>query len=174
MMAKTKEIFLIDSAALITPYNSYYSFDLTPRFWQKILEKIENQEIVILDLVREEVSKGQDRLRDWILNINRELILDRRNELVLSNYVKILEYLQTSELYKEKALTEWSQNHIADPWLIAAALSFDFTVITLETRNNGLQGPNKVSKAKIPDVCDAFNVPCRDLFYMMRALSFTL
>lgn len=173
-MTHQRETFLIDSNALITPYKLYYPFDFARRFWDQLFEKIERKEVILLDLIMDELLKGEDDLSDWISGIDPSFILDRREAGILGKYGEVLSHLQTSGLYQEKALTSWSKSHVADPWLIATAHTYGYTVITLEKPNGGLQGPNKVGSAKIPDVCEVFNVPCKDLFYMMRALSFSM
>lgn len=173
-MMSVKEKFLIDSNSLITPYKMYYPFDFARKFWDQLYEKIENREVVMLDLVKQELVKGDDDLSKWVSSIDNELILDRRDPNILSNYGEVLAHLQGSGLYQEKALAAWSQAHIADPWLIATARTYGFTIITLEKSNGGLKAQNKVGSAKIPDVCNAFDVQCKDLFYMMRALSFMM
>ena len=173
-MTQRKEVFLIDSNALITPYQLYYPFDFAQSFWDHLFENIERKEVILLDLVVEELLKGEDRLSEWVLRIDPSLILDRRDADIIEKYSEVLTHIQASGIYMEKALALWSQAHIADPWLIASASAFGYTVITLEKPNGGLKGPNKVGSAKIPDVCNALHVPCRDLFYMMRVLSFRM
>ena len=173
-MICTDEKFLIDSNLLITPYKLYYPFDFAMRFWDQLHERIENKRIIILDLVKQELLKGDDDLSRWVATINNDLILDRREPKILTNYTEVLEYLHSSGLYQDKALSAWSQAHIADPWLIAAARTYGFTVVTLEKPHGGLRSKNKAGSAKIPDVCKEFDVQCKDLFYMMRALAFMM
>lgn len=173
-MMHSNEVFLIDSNALITPYKLYYPFDFAERFWDQVLDRIIQQDIILLDLVRDELLKGGDELSEWVAKIENALILDRRKSTILTTYGKVLSYLQTSGLYQEKALAAWSQAQVADPWLISTAHTFGYTVITLEKSNGGLNSSHKVGVAKIPDICNAFDVPCKDLFYMMRALSFKM
>ena len=151
-MTQSKEIFLIDSNSLITPYKFYYPFDFAKRFWDQLSDKIESQEIIILDLVRDELLKGGDDLSEWVARIDNSFILDRREAAILAKYGEVLSHLQTSGLYQEKALAAWSQAHIADPWLIATACIYGHTVITLEKPHGGLRGSQKVGTAKIPDV----------------------
>src|SRR5215475_10745318 len=63
---------------------------------------------------------------------------------------KILNYIQSSGLYKEKALNEWSKLDIADPWLIATAYVYNLTIITFEKANGDFDINHKSSKCKIP------------------------
>lgn len=173
-MITIKEKFLIDSNSLITPYKMYYPFDFARKFWDQLFEKIKNQDVFLLDLVKEELIIGDDDLSKWVASIDSQLIIDRRDPRILVNYSDVLAHLQTSGLYQEKALATWSQAHIADPWLIATARTYGLTVITLEKPKGGLNVQNKVGSAKIPDVCNVFDVQCKDLFYMMRSLSFMM
>ena len=56
-----KELFLIDANSLITPYLTFYSFDLAKTFWNQMEWHIQNGNIAILDLVKLEVLKGKDK-----------------------------------------------------------------------------------------------------------------
>ena len=62
--------YVIDSNALITPYNRYYPFDLAPKFWEKLKGTVDSGYLCIIDLVRNEVVKGKDELSDWIKSID--------------------------------------------------------------------------------------------------------
>jgi hypothetical protein len=53
---QNKEVFIIDSNALITPYKFYYSFEIAPQFWDTIAKHITLKNIVILDKVFYEIS----------------------------------------------------------------------------------------------------------------------
>ena len=55
---------------------------------------------------------------------------------------------------------------IADPWLIAAAKAYDYTIITLEASAGPITTSS--SKPKIPTVGAALGVRCENLFYFMR------
>lgn len=173
-MIKSKNAFLIDSNSLITPYRSYYPFDFAGTFWKQLMVSIVNGEVVLLDLVGAEISKGEDDLSKWVNSVDRRLILSRNSSAMLSHYADVLKYIQTSGLYTGQALNRWASGGVADPWLIAAAKSYSYTLVTLERPNSGLNPLNKSGSAKIPDVCNALHVDCCDLFRMMRALSFKL
>lgn len=76
--------------------------------------------IILLDMVKAELIKGDDDLSLWIKEFDRNLILSHSKKPILNIYAQVLNYVQTL----------------------------------------------------IPDVAKVFNVECRDLFYMMRELSF--
>ena len=174
-MVRSSETFLIDANALITPYRFYYAFDLAPSFWEKLASEFKNNRIVLLDKVKDELLKGEDDLTYWIKS-NEEIIsvCDYKTESVIANYQSVLQYLQTSGLYKESALAAWGPANIADPWLIAAAKANGYTVVTLEAPSGGLspKAPNRI--AKIPDVAKALGVKTSSLFEMMRTLGIVL
>jgi hypothetical protein len=50
----------------------------------------------------------------------------------------------------------------ADPWIIASAIVLKATVVSQETATGA--GSKKI---KIPNVCDAFGVPCIDMLTML-------
>ncbi len=169
-----EEIFLIDANSLIAPHSSYYPFDFAPGFWEQIENHIRSGRIAILDMVKNEILQGKDRLKEWIESIEIGKLIDRREADILSSYSAVLQYVQGNPCYKSAALSEWSRNTVADPWLISAAKAYGYTLITFEVPNGGLNRRNPSKNAKIPDVAGEFGVKTENLFYMMRELKFTL
>ncbi len=49
-----KEKFLLDTNTFITPYKSYYPFDLAPSFWKQLLPKLSSGNVSVLDIVQAE------------------------------------------------------------------------------------------------------------------------
>lgn len=174
-MVNTAETFLVDANALMTPYRQYYAFDIAPSFWDKLADAFENNQIILLDKVKDEVLKGNDDLTKWIKNNNEIInVCNYKTQSVISNYQRVLQYIQTCGLYKENAIAAWAPANIADAWLIAAAMSNNYTIVTLEAPSGGLnkKTPNKV--AKIPDVAKALGVKTISLFEMMREIGIIL
>jgi len=171
-----KELFLIDSNILITPQEQYYPFDLAPNFWAQMAEKIEDGSIVILDMVKDEilVSKEKDDLTNWFESLEIGYFVDHKQPAILNKYSEVLQSIQDNPCYKEKALQAWTPGKVADPWLIATASVFGFTIITIEKRANRLSQHDPSGKPKIPNVASDFEVPVEDLFYMMRKLQIKL
>ncbi len=174
MMRRTNRTFLIDTNSILTPYKTYYPFDFAEKFWTQLQEKIENGNIVIMDIVRDELRKGNDELTDWINGFDRDLILFRNNQSILSEYGNVINYINQESCYSEKALMSWSDASIADAWLIAASVVYGYTIVTFEKPNGNLNSINPSKNAKIPDVAQRFNVECCDIFYMMRELKIIL
>ena len=166
MMAED-EIFLIDSNALIAPYQQYYPFDLVPGFWGQVKEGIESGRIIIAGKVFDEVMAGSDELSSWIMQFKGKKF-DHRDKDIATAVGKILDFLRNSSRYNNDAVLAWSDIKIADPWLIAIAMIHNYTAVTLEKTSNSPRKP------RIPDICDHFGVKHCDLFQMMRALKFSL
>lgn len=173
-MSTNQAPFLIDANSLITPFQSYYPFDWAPNFWQSMENAILSGHVKLLDVVRDEILRGDDELKTWVQHFDDTAIMSRQNHDIINMYSDVLGHIQTCGFYKSNALTEWSYDNVADGWLIAAAGNGGYTVVTFETPNNNLNSRYPSKTAKIPNVCDHFSIRYVTLFDMMRALDFKL
>ena len=98
-------------------------------------------------------------------------IMDRRDQSIMLKYSEVLNYLQCSPLYNDKALRSWSDVNVADPWLIAAAAAKGYTIITFEQSAGKISEKNPSGRPKIPDIAKVFEVKCEDLYYFMRKMN---
>lgn len=170
----SNQIFLIDANVLITPYINYYPFDIAPSFWEQLEQHIASGHIAILDLVRNEVMQGNDKLSTWMGKLQIATLYDHKQKDIIEVYSQILQYIQNSPNYKPSALAEWSKDNVADAWLIATAATFGCTLITLELPSGGLDSKNPSKNPKIPDVASKFGVKTGNLLDMMRNLGLAL
>lgn len=154
----------------MTPYRQYYAFDLIPTYWEKLAMCTNSGRLVLLDMVKAEIDKGKDDLADWINRQSGFVICNHISSEVIGQYQKVLQYIQKCGLYKEQALQTWADGEVADPWLIAAAAVYGYTIITAEVPSGGLSIMNPNKNAKIPDVAKEFGVKTDNLYYMMRQL----
>lgn len=173
-MIGNSEKFLVDANSFITPYKNYYPFDFAPLFWEQLVLDENRKHIYLLDLVNNEITRGEDDLSNWIDVSPNFNIISSCNESVISSYAEVMNYINESEYYNENALNKWASENVADPWLIACALVGGYTIITLENSSGSLNKNTPSRNPKIPDVASHFNVKCENLFYMMRALNFRL
>lgn len=167
------EIFIIDANIILQPYNSFYSSKIAPGFWDKIKKHIVDRKIIIIDLVREELKKGDEELKSWINDQEIEIV-SHEDSFFFSKYREIIQYIQNNPCYTESALHEWSRLDVADPWLIAVAAVKGYTLITFEKGNSNLNKNYPSKNPKNPDVACEFEVETKDLFYMMEKLGITL
>ncbi|WP_245529837.1 DUF4411 family protein [Centipeda periodontii] len=168
------EKYLIDANSLIRPARAYYPFDFAPSFWQQLRPKISLDKIAVLDKVRDEVLKGTDELSAWISDLPNECILSTQDMQILQKYRDVLSFIQQSDKYSEAALRRWSQLDIADPWLIAAAKVYGYTLLSFEQSAGTIPEGSRSKNPKLPDVARHFQVPYTSLFDMMRNESFIL
>ena len=166
-----EEKFLIDANSFMTPYQKYYPFDLTPGFWQQLKIALLNDSVTVLDVVKAEILRGDDELTYWISEMSELKIMDRRDQSIMLKYSEVLNYLQCSPLYNDKALRSWSDVNVADPWLIAAAAAKGYTIITFEQSAGKISEKNPSGRPKIPDIAKVFEVKCEDLYYFMRKMN---
>lgn len=168
--------YLIDSNSLISPYRTFYQFDLVPSFWTWF-KKTYDDSIFLVDKVRDELchtnkEASKDDLQKWVENncLTKDKIIHPNSETrVLEEYGAILAYIEGSSLYKESSYDEWADFKKADPWLIAIAKAYGYTIVTMEEKNLNLNPKNPTKKEpRIPDVCNALNVECINLFDLMR------
>lgn len=167
-----KEKYLLDANVFVTPYQNYYPFDFAPGFWNQLSPKLSLENVAVLDVVKDEIIKGDDELSDWFKDVPNLNILDRRDANIIKEYSKVLTYLQTSPSYSDKALRAWSQNGVADPWLIAAAKAYGYTIVTLEVSVGKIT--TVCNRPKIPSVGGDLGVKCENLFSFMRKMGFSL
>lgn len=109
------------------------------------------------------MSKVEDSNNNYILTTN---IPD-----VIRNYSTVINYLRSSGYYKPSALHEWSDISVADPWLIATAMSNEYTIVTFEKYAN-VNINNPMKRAKIPTVCNAMGVEYCTLVDLMKEFQF--
>jgi hypothetical protein len=137
---------------------------------------LQSSQVAILDLVKDEILSGEDDLSTWLSSMDKLNVCSRKDGPVTIKYGEVLTYLQNSKLYNEKAVREWSRNEVADGWLIAAASTYNYNIVTFEKHlpAGALNEKNPCGKPKIPDVADQFGVHYVDLFEFMRRFKFKL
>jgi rRNA-processing protein FCF1 len=83
-MINTSDKYLIDTNSLVTPYKTYYPFDFAKKFWDQMYQAIDKSDILILDLVYEELKKGDDQLSEWINEVDCSLILNHIQPAIIT------------------------------------------------------------------------------------------
>lgn len=146
------EIFLVDSNSFMTPFRFYYAFDLVPAYWKELNKHINSGRIVVLDIVKDEIDKGNDDLAKWIADLDQLTVVPKVTEKTVGCYQEVMRY-------------------VADPWLIASAKANGYTIVTEEKSSTGLSKKTPNKGAKIPDVAKYFGVKTVDVFDMMRKLN---
>lgn len=174
-MVNSSEKFLIDANTLMTASRFFYAYDLVPSFWESFEDEIKTGNIILLDMVKAEIDKGQDELKQWVSEREDDFeICNHVDPEIILKYAEVMQYIQECGFYNEKGLNDWARNEVADPWLIAAAAAKGYKLITFEQSAGSLNVKNKSGRVKIPDVAKHFDVEVHNLYHMMRQLKITI
>jgi hypothetical protein len=133
-------------------------------FWEWMARQVGVGNIVSPRRVYQEVAeneKHQDELAKWVRHRREKGLCIAPSRLVQERLQSVTEYVVTK--YSIVEALDFLKG--ADPWIIAHALEDHGIVVTKESemRSNAL-------KARIPDVCDHFNVKCVDTLEMLKQL----
>ena len=156
------ELYLLDANVFIEAYRRYYGLDLCPGFWESIAWFSEQGRVTSIDRVRREIQEG-DALDAWMKQAPESLFASTADEDVVEVYQQMMDMVQQSEQYLDRAKAEFAA--VADGWLVAFAVVNGATVITHEVRNPAIR-----KKVPIPNIADEFDVACADTFEMLQSL----
>lgn len=160
--------YLLDTNVLIEASKRYYAFDLVPAFWDHLVNQAHAGIISSIDKVRNEIDNRNTPLTDWANNQ-----FPRWESTAVENttekYRQIIQWSTSHQQYSTKAKDEFANEGKADAWLVAHAISGQYTVVTEEVLNLDIQ-----RKIPIPNVCMEFNVLCIDTFSMLHRLGIKL
>jgi len=161
--------YIVDSNFFIQAHRAYYPLDVVQSFWLKIQSLAFSGKLKSIDKVRKEIfdnSSHEDDLIEWCKNsLPNDFFIE--TDSVIENYIKITTWANSMEHhYSAHAIQEFLETDLADPWLIALAMSNNWTIVTYEKSE-----PNRKSKIKIPEVCNHFNVKYINTIEMLRELN---
>lgn len=147
-MLNNKQKYCLDTNFFIEAWNKYYSPDFCSEYWEIIDELVKQGIVFITQEVKKEIDKGDDNLKNWLKG--KHYIVKPIDENVQLN-LKKLYAKDKSHQYLANNIKNMS---IADPWVIAHAMSENAVVVTKEY----LSISNNPQKVRIPDVCENMNV----------------
>lgn len=151
-------MYLLDADVLIQSANTYYPLHIFPGFWSWLDSGIKEGWICSVYEVYSEI-KYPDELKEWADSRAGNLFIDE-SDINIQNVYKDIAVWVNSNYEPEQARAFLD---VADPWLIATAVVKEASVVTQEAKKS--PGAKKV---KIPNVCEMFNVPCIDIFTLIR------
>lgn len=154
-------IYLLDANTLIEAKNRYYRMAVCPAYWSWIQRSQGAGVVASIDLVAEELKRGNDELATWAKG-QTDLFLPVSDDDTQQSFGAVAQQVAAEAAgMKAGALDEFLAG--ADPWLIAKAMALkDAVVVTHEQFN--LQMRRKFS---IPNVCHHFGVPWIDTFELL-------
>lgn len=153
---KKNNRYCLDANIFIESWNKYYSMELCSSYWE-ILDNLAKTGKVFSPIeVKREILQNDDGLANWIKPrdyLFRDITLEVQTELrkIMDLYPRLVDSIR--------------QRSIADPWVIAFAITENAVVVTKETP----VGANS-RRIKIPDVCNALGVAWIDDFQFAREI----
>lgn len=162
-------IFIVDTNFFIQSHRATYPIDVAEGFWNTVIKLANENKIISIDKVKNEIFNNDDELSTWIdNNLAAEFFKPTNSQEVLANYSQIVNWANSkNNFYLPRAISEFLDFNYADSWLVVYALSLKVEcVITTQEKSE----PNRKSKIKIPEVCDAFNIRYTNIIGMFREL----
>lgn len=154
--------YLLDANTFIEAKNRYYGMEICPGYWEWLIDKNKSHALSSIDMIRNELEKGNDDLAVWAKN-NKVLFQSCHDIPTQKAYAKVARYAATLPNLKPGALNEFLA--VADSWLIAKALATSSIIVTHEQHN-----PDAKKKILIPNICSHFNVKWMDTFELLTEL----
>jgi hypothetical protein len=152
-------IYVFDSSTLIHLFRYYYR-NRFPSLWSKFDEAIASQEILSVREVLNEVDQGSDTLSEWAKDHRDFFVQSTAEELVFVSKIFAEPQFQALVRNQERMLGK----PVADPFVVAKARLLNGCVVTQESRTK---------TARIPNVCEHFEVECLDLEGFMEKENWT-
>lgn len=137
--------YCLDANVLIQAWQKYYNPRFCPDYWKVLIELGKNGKIFIPELVYEEIVRTEDDLSIWLKT--SKIPIAKISEPITKHIRKILKYYPL-------LVDNTKARSLADPWVIAHALSENATVVTKEEKVTALNS----KKIKIPNVCDNIGI----------------
>jgi len=150
-------MYLLDANVLITAKNLYYGFDLCPGFWDWLDAAHERESVGSIEQVCDELTEGTDPLSDWA-GARRGGFFMESEPALLPALGKVSQWASGAG-YRRSAVDEFFR--VADYQLVATALAFDHTLVSLEVASATKK------RVKIPDVCLALGIKHVSPFVML-------
>ncbi len=160
-MSNVKVKYCLDTNILIQAWQKYYSPKFCPEYWQVLNQLGISDQIFIPEEVKDEILKTDDDLSKWIKKCQIPVI--KTSESVINNLSKIY---AANPLHKF-LVDNTKARSLADPWVIAHAMTGNATVVTQEVKVTAVSS----KRIKIPNVCENMNVRCINDFKMIQELN---
>jgi len=159
-MSEITESYCLDTNILIQAWQKYYSPNFCANYWEVLNQLGESNKIFLPEEVRDEILKTDDKLASWVKSCKIPII--RTNQNVTENLSKIY---AANPLHKF-LVDNTKLRSLADPWVIAHAMSRNATVVTKEVKVTAVSS----KRIKIPNVCENMNIRYINDFTMIREL----
>lgn len=140
--------YCLDANVLIQAWQKYYNPKFCPDYWSILVELGKRGEIFIPELVYEEITRTEDDLSKWLKGSKIPI------RIITEAVTGCLQKIYSHTPVHKNLVDNTKARSLADPWVIAHALSENATVVTKEEKITALSS----SRIKIPNVCENMGV----------------
>lgn len=159
-MSKVERKYCLDANVLIQAWQKYYSPSICLSYWD-LLESLGVQNVVFMpEMVYDEIVRTDDDLSKWLKA--SKIPIKKIDEEV----TKCLKDIYSADPYHKFLVDNTKSRSLADPWVIAHALSENAVVVTKEEKVTAQNS----TKIKIPNVCEKMKVPWINDFQLIQEL----
>jgi len=154
----------------------YYQPDIAPHFWKNLKTLILTGQVKLIDSVYEEIvskAKTEDWLVKWMKSLKNSVVKASQDYKVINTFEKIAQFVN-------KTYTSPHKNIFlngADPWLIAYAKVYNYTIVSMEVFKNEEIDPKTgliKGKVKLPNVAQHFKVKVIKVYEAVKILKIQL
>ncbi len=144
--------YVFDNNVLISIFQNYF-YDRFPSFWERFNPLIEQGEVVSVREVRRELETNPrtDTLEQWVKDHHPFFHDPTPQELTFVTRIFSVQHFQQN--MKRQNLTQGGP--YADPFIVAKAQVDQLIVVTQEKYTD--------HGARIPNICEHFEIPCMNL-----------
>lgn len=147
-MSTLATTYCLDANVLIQAWQKYYNPKFCPEYWNVLIELGKQCKIFIPEYVYEEIVRTDDDLSKWLKSSGIPV------KKITEGVANCLKSIYSTNPIHVNLVDNTKARSLADPWVIAHAMSENATVVTKEEKVTALNS----KKIKIPNVCDNMGV----------------
>jgi hypothetical protein len=160
-MSNQTQKYCLDTNVLIQAWQKYYSPGICPSYWDLLNQLGLENRVFIPKEVFVEITRTEDELSTWLKT--SKIPVYNLNESV----TKCLSLIFAANPSHKFLVDNIKQRSLADPWVIAYAMSENACVVTKEEKVTA----SNSDKIKIPNVCENMKVRCINDFRFIREVN---
>ena len=157
-MSLTDKKYSLDANALIQAWQKYYPRDFCPGYWDALDSLGAQQRIFVAEEVYSEIVRTEDDLCVW-LKASRIPV-----HKISEDVTKCLKQIYDTDPSHRLLVDSTKGRSLADPWVIAHAMSAKGVVVTKEEKVTAVNS----NRIKIPNVCDNMGIKWINDFDFIR------
>ena len=153
--------YCLDANVLIEAWRKYYSPKFCPDYWDILNTLGADDKIYMPQIVYEEITRTEDELSAWLKKSKIKA------HEIKEPVTECLKQIYAADPAHKLLVDSKKYRSLADPWVIAHALSDNACVVTKEEK---ITASNK-DKIRIPNVCENMSVRCINDFQFVEEMN---